>query len=153
MNEQMVHNIAKDGCYTNPSSADELNVGESTDAAARYCSFTWIPATDTVSVYMLPCTVELSTYLMVKCPGLGLDEVERLGSYLCLVIQTELSHVLSGTQRSEEPVSKLMMKGLGGVPMVAGPVHSEFWLWSVSCSEPLPCSSEPETWETELTAF
>ena len=104
---------------------------------------------------MLPCTVELSSYLTIKCPGLALDEVERLGSYLFFVIQTELLHVLSGTQNSEEPVSKLMMKGLGGVPMVAGPVHCEFWLWSVSCSEPFPCSSraEPETWETELTAF
>ena len=111
MDEQGVYAEQCKRCCTNPLSGSFVNTGDSTDAAARYCSVTSIPATDTVSVYMAPCTVELSPYLMKKSPGLCLDVFDLAGLYLFFFAQGAVWQSDEGIQRSEEPVSTWTLNG------------------------------------------
>ena len=48
---------------------------------------------------------------MENCPGWALDVVDLVGLYLCFFAQEGVVQLDEGTQRSEEPVSKLMMNG------------------------------------------
>lgn len=78
-----------------------------------------------VSVYISPDTFELSPYSMKKVPLCSWLVTEFWGLYLFLGEQTEVVQSEEGTQRSEEPVSKSMVKPCRGTPIESGPAHSE----------------------------
>ena len=137
MNEQTVYvEECKMGC-TDPLFGSFANIGESTDAAARYCSATSIPPTDTVSVYTAPCTVELSPYSIKKSPGLCLDVIDLVALYLSLLAQVVLWHEDEGNQRSEEPVSIWTSNACTGLPTETIPVQSLAPFLGVSGAEPV----------------
>ena len=79
-------------------------------AAAKNWPSALIPATTTVSVKMVPFTLDPSPYLIAKLPGWGLDVLDLEGSYRCFNLQIGVWHSVEGSQRSEEPVSKSITK-------------------------------------------